>query len=121
MTQNDETKQHPQCDRRNDEEINGANRLGVIVQEGRQDCAGGQPDPQHLLRHRRLGNIDPELDQLAMDAGCSPQRVAAADPADLVPRIEAVRRRLACLALIGKNLCSLAGLDETGLLCCAGD
>jgi hypothetical protein len=34
VMQDDEAEQHPQCDRRNDEEINGGDGLGVIVQEG---------------------------------------------------------------------------------------
>jgi hypothetical protein len=34
MMQDDEAKRHPQCDRRNDEEINGGDGLGVIVQKG---------------------------------------------------------------------------------------
>ena len=52
VMQDDEAKQHPECDRWNDEEINGGNRLGVIVQKGPPGLRWRSPDPRHVLRHR---------------------------------------------------------------------
>ena len=87
VMQDDEAKQHPQCDRRNDEEIKGGNRLGVIVQEGPPGLRRRTPRSQHILRHCRLGDIDPELEQFAMNARRSPQRIGAADLADQISRV----------------------------------
>ena len=87
VMQDDEAKQHPECDRRNDEKIDGGNRLGVITQEGPPGLRRRPPGPQHILRHCRLGDIDPEFKQLAMNAGRSPQRIGAADLADQIPNV----------------------------------
>jgi hypothetical protein len=69
VMQDDEAKQHPQCDCRNDEEINGGDRLGVIVQEGPPGLRRRSPVPRHVLRHCRLGNIDPEFELLLQGVG----------------------------------------------------
>jgi hypothetical protein len=87
VMQDDEAKQHPECDRRNHEQIDGGNRFGVIVQEGSPGLRRRAPGPRHVLRHRRLGDIDPEFEQFAMNARCSPQRIGSADLADQIPHI----------------------------------
>jgi len=87
VMQGDEAKQHPYCDRWNDEQIDGDNRAGVIVQKGPPGLRWRSPDPQHVLRHRRLGNIDPEPEQFAVNARCSPQRISVADLADQIPHV----------------------------------
>jgi hypothetical protein len=84
VMQDNEAKQHPKCDRRNDEKIDGGDCLGVIVQKGPPGLRWRTTSPRHVLRHRRLGDIDPEFEQLTMNARRSPQRIGAADLADQV-------------------------------------
>src|ERR1019366_6342753 len=41
----------------------------------------------HVFRHRRLGNLDAELEQLTMDPGRSPERVLKAHSSDQVANL----------------------------------
>src|SRR6266849_2023567 len=41
----------------------------------------------HVYRDSRLGDIDAELEQLAMDAGCTPERVLKAHSSDTVAHL----------------------------------
>src|SRR5947209_15225078 len=48
----------------------------------RQVCDGGPPVPDHIFGDRRLGDLEPELEQFTMDARRAPQWVLLAHPLD---------------------------------------
>ena len=48
--------------------------------------------PDHVLGHRCLGNLDPELEQLAVDPGRTPERILPAHSADEVADLKRHRR-----------------------------
>src|SRR5947209_19996121 len=48
----------------------------------RQVCDGGPPVPDHIFGDRRLGDLEPELEQFTMNARGAPQWVLLAHPLD---------------------------------------
>src|SRR5271157_1530935 len=61
--------------RRDHKEINRCNPLGVIAKEGLPGLRWPIPPGHHVDRNRRLGDINAQPEQLAMDPGRSPRRV----------------------------------------------
>jgi hypothetical protein len=72
VVQDNKAKQHPERNHQNDEKIDGGNRLGVIAQERPPGLRRRTPGPRHIFRHCCLGDIDPEFEQLTVNAGRSP-------------------------------------------------
>ena len=67
-------EQQPKVDRRDHKEVHGADTGHMIAQERLPRLA--RPGPAtlgHVLGDRRLSDLDPELQQLAMDARRTPQ------------------------------------------------
>src|ERR1700694_5908088 len=56
----------------------------VIVQEGAPGLRRRIATADHVFAHAGLTDVDAELEQFTMDAGCTPSGVFAAHPADQV-------------------------------------
>src|SRR5712691_10095515 len=70
-----------ECQGRNDEEIHGGNPVGVVAEKGLPPLGRRTSPSQHVFRNRRLGDIEAELEQLAMDPRRAPKRVFLAHTA----------------------------------------
>src|SRR4029453_7764981 len=82
MAQHKKGKQAFEGQRWNHAEINCCNRLRVIAQEcppglGRRSAAS-----HHVLGDRRLGELEPKLEQFAMNSRSPPQWIVFAHPPD---------------------------------------
>src|SRR6266508_204971 len=84
VTQNQERKQEIEGQRRYNAHIDGGNRLSVILQKRLPGLRRRVPASQHVFRDRRLGDFEPEHQQLTMDPGCSPKWVLPAHPLDQI-------------------------------------
>jgi hypothetical protein len=69
-----------EADGRHDKHIYGGDVRGVIAEKGLP--AWRATSSYHVLGHSRLGDVDAELEQLAMDTRRTPERVLATDPSD---------------------------------------
>jgi hypothetical protein len=56
--------------------------LDVILEEGAPSLRRRSAALDHVLGDRRLGDFDPELEQLAMNSGCAPKRIRPAHPSN---------------------------------------
>ena len=81
-TQDQKRKQGIKGQRRNDAQIDGSNRPGVISQKCRPGLRRRLRRSHQVFRDSRLGNFEPEHQKLAMDPGCAPQWVFPAHPLD---------------------------------------
>jgi hypothetical protein len=72
MPENDEDVEHPEASGRNDKEIDGGNAGRVVLKECPPGLTGRPPASHHVLGDSRLTDLDPELEQLTMDTGCTP-------------------------------------------------
>src|ERR1700719_4010933 len=59
----------------------------MIAKEGFPGLQRPTLPRHHVFRHRRLGNLDAELEQLTMDLGRSPERVLKAHSSDQVANL----------------------------------
>src|SRR6201981_930746 len=84
---NDECIEEAQTDRRDDEEVHGGDLRRVVAQEGPPSLAGGLPSFHHVLGDARLRDLNPELEQFAVDARRPPKRIFDADPPDQHPQL----------------------------------
>src|SRR5580704_19310372 len=50
----------------------------MVVQKGLPGLRRPSPTPRHVLGDRRLRDLDPELEQFAVDAGRTPQPIGQA-------------------------------------------
>ncbi len=73
--------------RGNDNDIDRGNTLGVSPQEGLPGLRSWAPAPRQVLGHRRLRDIDTELQGLAVNPRCAPKRIGTACLADRVSNI----------------------------------
>jgi hypothetical protein len=87
VAQNKTCKQLLKPNRRDHEQIDRHNALGMIVQEGLPSLQRPTPPRHHVDRNRRLGDLDPELEQFAMHFGGAPQRILKAHPSDQVAEL----------------------------------
>src|SRR5216684_5431067 len=96
MAKTEQSKAH----RRHDQEVHSRNACGMVLQEGLPGLRPPSPTPRHVLGDRRLSDLNPELEQFAMDAGRSPQPIGQAHLSDQAtdlagyPRSTATRARL---------------------------
>lgn len=67
MVQDQQAVQQPKRDRRHHEQIHGGNAVSMIVKKSLPALAGGTPPLPHVLRHRGLPDLDPKLEQFAVD------------------------------------------------------
>jgi hypothetical protein len=82
MPQDHKHRQQPKVDRRHHEEIHGAKASGMVAQERLPSLARSWPTLGHVLGNRRLRDLDPQLQQFAMNAWCAPQGVLLTHPPD---------------------------------------
>src|SRR5205807_8185702 len=67
---------------RNNEQVNGGDVRCVVTQEGAPALGRRSTSLDHVLRDAGLSDLEAELEQLAMDARRSPQRIFRAHPPD---------------------------------------
>jgi len=72
MTEDHKSVDKPETYRRHDEHIHRGNRPGVIAQKGLPALRRPPWPVDHVLRNGRLSDLDPQLQQLAMDAWRTP-------------------------------------------------
>jgi hypothetical protein len=84
MAENKKREQLLKGNRRNHKEINRRNPLHMIAKEGLPRL---QWPRHHVDRNRGLGDLDAELEQLAMDLGSAPQRVLKTHSSDQIAHL----------------------------------
>ena len=67
---------------RHDEEVDGYKILEVMIEESATGLGGQLPAPHHVLADTGFANRDAELEQFAVDAWRTPQRILVAHLAD---------------------------------------
>src|SRR5437667_6920854 len=67
---------------RNNEQVHGGDVRRVVTQEGAPALGRRSTSLDHVLRDARLSDLKAELEQLAMDARRTPQRIVNAHPPD---------------------------------------
>src|SRR6266480_4781868 len=67
---------------RNNEQVHGGDVRCVVTHEGAPSLRGRAASLDHVLRDAGLSDLEAELEQLAMDARRSPQRIVNAHPPD---------------------------------------
>ena len=78
MTQDDQNEQDPESGRRDREEMEGNQPLGVVLKECSPVLAWWSPMLDHVPGHGGCRDLDPELQQFTMDSRCAPQRIGPA-------------------------------------------
>jgi hypothetical protein len=78
VAQNHEPIEEPKADRRHDEQIHCGDSSGVVVQEGLPTLTWWAEAPHHVLGHRGLCHLDPQIQQLTMNTRWAPQRIGKA-------------------------------------------
>src|SRR5450755_181106 len=70
--ENDRNEKQPKADRRHDQKVHRTDAGRMVVQKGLPRRRPPSPAPRHVFGHRRLRDLDPELQQFTMDAWCAP-------------------------------------------------
>ena len=65
-------------------EVDGDQLRDVILQKGAPGLRGRLAAAHHVFAHAALSDIDTKLEQLPVDAGCTPNRILPAHPADQI-------------------------------------
>ena len=84
VAQNQKCKQAIKSQCRNNAQIDGRDCLSVVSKKRLPGLRGRCPTPPHVYGDCRLGNLEPEHQQLAMDSGRAPQRISSAHPLDKI-------------------------------------
>ncbi len=84
MTHNQKGEQALEGRRRNHAHIDCCNRLGVDAQKGLPALGRRLSASRHVLRNCRLGHLETQHQQFAMDPRRTPQRVLPAHPPDQI-------------------------------------
>src|SRR5450631_4019032 len=79
---NDEGIEQVETDSWNNEQVHGGDVRRVVTQEGPPSLAGRRPSFDHVLDDARLRDLNPELEQFAVDARRAPKRIFEAHPPD---------------------------------------
>jgi hypothetical protein len=82
MTHNQQAIEQPKRDCRHREQVHRGNPISMVTKERPPSLRGRTPPPHHIFGHAGLADIDAQLEKLAMDPRCSPQRIGAAHLAD---------------------------------------
>src|SRR5207253_4525566 len=78
----DERIEQVEANARNNEQVHGGDVRRVVTQEGAPALGRRSTSLDHVLRDARLSDLKAELEQLAMDARRTPQRIINAHPPD---------------------------------------
>jgi len=84
MGQNQENVKNLEADRRNGEEINRDQLLGMSLQEGAPRLRRWLMAAQHVFADTAFSDVDAEFEKFPMDARCTPTRILLAHLADQV-------------------------------------
>ena len=88
MGQGDEHEEHAEGRGRDGEEVDGRELSHVVGEEGAPGLGPGRSRmAAEVLRHGRLGDLDPQLPELAVNAGRAPERVGRLHLADQVAEV----------------------------------
>src|SRR5450631_4045630 len=71
----------------NSEQVHGGNVRRMITQEGPPSLAGRRPSFDHVLGDARLRDLNPELEQFAVDTWRAPKRIFDAHQPDQHPQL----------------------------------
>jgi hypothetical protein len=82
QSHNDAGVEQVEANGRDNEQVHGGNVLSMITQEGAPSLAGRPASLGHVFGGARLRDLKPELEQLTVNARCSPKRVFYAHPPD---------------------------------------
>ena len=72
--EHDEDPQDPECERWNDEEVDRGELADMIVEEGAPGLRRWRTTTHQVLADRGFGDLDAELEQLAVDPRSAPER-----------------------------------------------
>src|SRR3977135_3206887 len=78
----DEDLEQVEANGRGNEQVHGGDVGRMVTQEGAPSRGGRLASLDHILRDTGLSDLKAELEQLAMDARRSPQRIVGAHPPD---------------------------------------
>jgi hypothetical protein len=82
---NRQSIQKLEADGPHNEQIDSGDVRRVIAKEGFPALRRRPTSSHHVFGYRRLSDVDAELEQLAMDARRTPERVLPTDPSDETP------------------------------------
>ena len=119
MPENDQDEEQLETNRRHDQEIHGGDAGRMIVQKGLPSLRPPSPVPRHILGDRRLRDVDPELEQFAMDSRRAPQPVGQAHVADQTPDLDWNLWPAATRARLPAPICQYSGLAGANQPACA--
>src|SRR5512144_1697588 len=74
--------EQPEGNGRNDKQVHRRDPICVVAQERLPALRRRTSPARHILGNAGLPDIDPELEQFAVDPGCTPQRVGNAHLSD---------------------------------------
>lgn len=105
---------------RHGKEVDGDQLLGVILQEGAPRLRRRLATADHVFADPGLADVDAELAQLPVNAGCTPTRILPAHPADQIANLAGNDRSsgLAAPDLPSPEkaeACTMPGKDRLGL------
>ena len=75
VRENHEHEQEPAGGRRDDKEIGGGDLLDMVGEKRAPRLRRRRGWPRHVLRNRCLRDVDPELQELAVNPWCAPERI----------------------------------------------
>ena len=82
QSNDDEHIEQVEANGRGNEQVHGCDARRMVTQEGAPPRGGRSPSLDHILRDAGLSDLKAELEQLAVDARRSPQRIVNAHPSD---------------------------------------
>src|SRR4029079_442934 len=88
MPEDDQNEEQLETDSRHDQEVHGGDARRMVVQESLPGLLRPSPAPRDVLGDGRLSDLDPELEQFAVDAWSAPQPVGQAHLSDQAPDLQ---------------------------------
>src|SRR3990172_2078081 len=87
MGEHQEDETNPEGSGRDGEEVNGDQRLDVVIEEGSPGLRWRLPPAGHVLGHGGLGDVDSELEQLTVNSRGTPERIGRGHATDEVAEV----------------------------------
>jgi len=78
----DEGIEQIEANGRDNKQVHGGNVRRVVTQKGAPSLTGGPSPFDHVFGDARLRDLEPELEQFAVNTRCSPKRIFDAHPPD---------------------------------------
>ena len=75
MGKNDKAEEQSESHGRDYKEIAGRCHVHMVPQEGAPRLERRLPDAVHVLRDGRLCDVEAELEEFAVDSGCTPEQI----------------------------------------------